>query len=124
MELLHHSFAFCEIVLQRGDSGQLHEGWRAGKRRIDHLAYGVGDLGGRHGESEPPATHAVGLAEGVGGDALFHHARSAEDRVMLSVPDHVAVGLIAEDGDFLPTDDIGDGIEVARGRHSTRRVVG
>ncbi len=51
------------------------------------------------GEAEPPAAHAVRLAERVGADALLQHAGLRQERVMLAVPDHVAVRLVAEDGD-------------------------
>ena len=62
----------------------------------------------RDGEAEPPAAHAVRLAERVGADALLEHARLAQQRVMAAVPDHVAVRLVAEDGDVAAANEVGD----------------
>ena len=53
--------------------------------------------GGTDRVAEPPAAHAVRLAEGVRADALVHHARLGQDRSVLALPDHVAVRLVAED---------------------------
>ena len=48
-------------------------------------------------EAEPPAAHAVGLAERERGDRLLEHAGLLSKRAVLALPDHVAVGLVAED---------------------------
>ena len=62
----------------------------------------------RDGEAEPPAAHAVRLAERVGGDALRQHAGLAQQRVVRALPDHVAVRLVAEDRDVAAAHEVGD----------------
>ena len=122
-ELLHHLVALGRVVLQRRRAGQLHDRRRARQRRVDHLADRVGDLGASDREAEPPAAHAVRLAEGVGGDALLDHAGLAQERVVPAPPDHVAIRLVAEDGDVLAADEVGDALQVVLRRHAAGRVV-
>lgn len=111
-EELHGFVAFDGIAFEGGETGELDDGWGAGEGRIDHLADGVDDRGGGDSEAEPPTAHAVGFAEGVGGDALVHHAGEFEEGAMASLPDHVAVGFVAEDGDVLAADEVGEIAEV------------
>ena len=76
-----------------------------------------------NGEPESPAAHAVRLAERVRGDALLQHAGLSQQRMMPPLPDHVTVRLVAEDGDVLPPQQIGNVAQVLLGRHAAGRVV-
>lgn len=111
-EELHGLVAFGGIAFEGGETGELDDGGRAGESRIDHLADGIDDPGRGDGEAESPAAHAVGFAEGVGGDALIHHAGEFEEGAMPSLPDHMAVRFVTEDGDVLATDEISEVTEV------------
>jgi len=122
-EELHGLVTFGGIAFEGGETGELDDGWGAGESRIDHLADGVDDRGGGDGESEAPAAHAVGFAEGVGGDALIHHAWEFEEGAMPSFPDHVAVGFVAEDGDVLAADEVGEIAEVIFGGDASGGIV-
>ena len=48
-------------------------------------------------EADPPAAHAVRLAERVSGHRVVDHPRLGQDRGVPAVPDHVAVRLVGED---------------------------
>ncbi len=109
--------------LSAARAGQLHERRRAGERGVDHLADRVGDLRGGDGEAQPPAAHAVRLAERVGRHALIEHAGLRQQRVVRPLPDHVAVRLVAEDGDVLAADEIGDASQVFLGGDAAGRIV-
>ena len=59
-----------------------------------------------HGEAEPPAAHAVRLAERVGRDTLFDHAGLGQQERVPAAPHHLAVRLVAEDGDVAPPHEV------------------
>lgn len=113
------------VVFEGGEGSELDERGRAGGGGIDEGADGLDDLGVGNGEADAPAAHAVGLAEGVGGEGVVEHVGFGEDGLVAGVgPDHVAVRFVAEDDDVGAADEVGDGVEVVAGGDAAGGVVG
>ena len=72
----------------------------ARNRRVNHLADDFDEARGRHGIPQPPAAHAVRFAKSVDGDHLIQHFPFRQERPVFAFPDHVAIRLIAKDGNI------------------------
>src|SRR5262249_58731347 len=71
----HHLVALGGVVFQRRLPRPLRDRRHARQRRVDHLAQNLDHARAAHRVAEPPAAHAVRLAEGVRRHALLQHAR-------------------------------------------------
>ena len=91
---------------------------------VDHLADQLRVGWGGDGITATPAAHAIRFAEGERRYAVLHHPRFGEDAMVPTLPNHMAIRLIAEDGDARPSHQIGDAGEIGPGGDAAGRIVG
>ena len=123
---LRNSFMYSSRARRRAPGRRSRPAARtAGRTRrgVDQLADRRHHVGCADREADPPAAHAVRLAERVGRDHVVHHPRLGQDRVVPALPDHVAVRLVGEDHQVGLPHHVGDGRQVVLGGHAAGRVV-
>ena len=122
-KLQHRFVAFPGILIQGSPASQLHNRRCARQRRVDHLSNRIHDFTRRCTEAKSPAAHRIRLAERVCRNALVQHSRLREQRMMLTLPDHVAVRFVTEDSNVLSTHQVCNVAQVLFSRDASGRIV-